>query len=102
MLYLMPSHIYLSEAALAYFRTNDKIADVGAAVPPVPRGGRGLPRVRHGVGRDVRRRGGEDEREGAEEQPEGLSYSKDVGGGRIHVHGCLDGSSILGSRRVVA
>ena len=50
MLYLMPSHIHLSEATLADLRTNDKITDVGVVVLPVPAGGRGLARIRHGAG----------------------------------------------------
>lgn len=44
------------------------------------------------------RKRGVDER--AEEQPEGLIYSKDVGGGRIHVHDTLE-LSILGDRRII-
>ena len=67
-IYLVPSHIYLGEAALAYLRTNDKIADVGSVVLPVPPGGRGLPRVRHGLRLRCRAAGcGRGERKGEEE-----------------------------------
>lgn len=77
MLYLMPSHIYLSEATLANLRTNDKIADVGLVVLPVPPGGRGMPRIRHGVGRGVRRRrGGEGKTGERESSPRAYSIRK--------------------------
>lgn len=76
MLYLMPSHVYLSKAALADLRTNSEIADVGVVVPPVPPGGRGMPRIRHSVGRGVRRRRGGQEGEERKSSPRAYSIRK--------------------------